>query len=93
MKKGDGGEWGSLTVGASSSLMEAISSMSMVPARNLAQLLRQSVHAPILTPLWLPGIMGPVTRWKMGLLAEMPPMSCAGTVLSQPPISTTASHG
>lgn len=73
--------------------MAEISSMSIVPARNEAQLFRQSVQAPSLTPRWLPGIIGPVTRWKMGLFAEMPPISCAGTVLSQPPISTTASHG
>ena len=63
------------TVGASSSFSEAMSSTSIVPARNLAQLLRQSVQAPTRTPLKLPGIMGPVTRWTAGLLAEMAPMS------------------
>jgi hypothetical protein len=36
------------TVGASSSLIAEISSTSISPARNEAQLLRQSVHAPIL---------------------------------------------
>jgi hypothetical protein len=61
-----------------------MSSTSSVPARNRAQLLLQSVHAPTRTPWKLPGIMGPVTRWIRGLLAEMPPMSWAGVVLSQP---------
>ena len=48
-------------VGASSSLRAEISSMSIVPARNFAQLLRQSVQAPTLVPLCDPGIIGPVT--------------------------------
>ena len=37
--------------------------------------------------------MAPVTSWIAGTLAEAAPISCAGTVLSQPPISTTASIG
>ena len=37
--------------------------------------------------------MGPVTSWIAGRPAEAAPMSWAGTVLSQPPISTTASIG
>jgi hypothetical protein len=63
------------TVGASSSLMADISSMSIVPARYLAQLLRQSVQAPTLVPLCEPGIIGPVTNCTIGLLAEMPPIN------------------
>ena len=37
--------------------------------------------------------MGPVTSMIAGVLALAAPMSSAGTVLSQPPISTTASMG
>ena len=37
--------------------------------------------------------MEPVTSSIAGMPAEAAPMSCAGTVLSQPPISTTASIG
>ncbi|MNH09880.1 hypothetical protein D3C79_693420 [compost metagenome] len=37
--------------------------------------------------------MEPVTSWIIGTLAEAAPINCAGTVLSQPPISTTASIG
>ena len=37
--------------------------------------------------------MEPVISWMAGKPAEAAPMSCAGTVLSQPPISTTASIG
>ena len=54
---------------------------------------RQSVQAPRRSPLWRPVIIGPVTSWIAGLLAEAAPISWAGTVLSQPPISTTASIG
>ena len=67
--------------------MLAISSTSMLPALYAAQLLRQSVQAPIRVPLLLPGIMGPVMSGMMGLSAEMPPMICAGTVLSQPSLT------
>jgi len=38
-------------------------------------------------------IIGPVTSWMAGTSAEIAPISCAGTVLSQPPTSTTASMG
>ncbi len=62
----------------------------MAPARNFAQLFRQSVQAPIRVPWKLPGIIGPVTRWTMGLFAEMPPISWAGVVLSQPGQISTA---
>ncbi len=37
--------------------------------------------------------MDPVTSWMEGMPADAAPISCAGTVLSQPPISTTASMG
>lgn len=58
--------------------------MSIAPALYLAQLFLQSVQAPILTPRWLPGIIGPVTRCRIGLFADIPPISWAGVVLSQP---------
>jgi len=54
---------------------------------------RQSVQAPRRSPLCDPVPMGPVTRTMAGTLAEAAPISSAGTVLSQPPISTTASIG
>ena len=38
-------------------------------------------------------IIGPATSWIAGTSAETAPISCAGTVLSQPPTSTTASIG
>ena len=73
-----------LTVGASASLSDAISSTSKFPARNEAQLFLQSVQAPMRFPLWLPGIIGPVTRGSIGLFADSPPIIWAGTVLSHP---------
>ena len=41
----------------------------------------------------MPVSIEPVTSWIAGMPAEAAPISCAGTVLSQPPISTTASIG
>ena len=43
--------------------------------------------------MWLPVSIGPVTSWIAGTPALAAAMSWAGTVLSQPPISTTASMG
>ena len=37
--------------------------------------------------------MEPATSWMAGIPADAAPISWAGTVLSQPPISTTASMG
>ena len=71
----------------------SISSESTEPARYFAQKPRQSVQAPSRWPLWRPVDIGPVTSWMAGRPAEAAPISCAGTVLSQPPISTTASIG
>jgi hypothetical protein len=51
------------------------------------------VQAPSRSPLWSPVIIGPVTSRIAGTSALAAPISCAGTVLSQPPISTTASIG
>lgn len=75
------------TVGANSSLMALISSTSIVPALYEAQLFLQSVQAPSLSPRWLPGIIGPVMRGRTGLLADIPPINCAGTVLSHPTLT------
>ncbi len=63
------------------------------PARYCAQKRRQSVQAPRRSPRWRLVIIGPPTSWIAGLFADAAPISCAGTVLSQPPISTTASIG
>lgn len=77
-----------LTVGASSSLMSLISSISISPRLYAAHEDRQSVQAPTRCPRKDPGIMGPVAREMTGLLAEILPINCAGMVLSQPPIMT-----
>src|SRR4051812_40726623 len=71
----------------------SISSESTEPARYLAQKPRQSVQAPSRWPLGRPVDIGPVTSWMAGSPAEAAPISWAGTVLSQPPISTAASMG
>ncbi|CEG08767.1 hypothetical protein BN961_02186 [Afipia felis] len=70
-----------------------ISRSSTVPARYCAQKRRQSVQAPSRSPLWRPVIIGPPTSWIAGRPADSAPINCAGTVLSQPPISTTESIG
>ncbi len=51
------------------------------------------MHAPTRSPRCEPVSIEPVTSWIAGMPAEAAPISCAGTVLSQPPISTTASIG
>ena len=71
----------------------AISSASIAPARYCAQKRRQSVQAPRRSSPCRLVIIGPVTTSTAGLSAESAPISSAGTVLSQPPISTTASIG
>ena len=65
----------------------------MEPARYFAQKPRQSVQAPRRWPRCRPVIIGPVTTCTAGRPAEAAPINCAGTVLSQPPIITTASIG
>ena len=66
---------------------------STFPARCIAQKRRQSVHAPRRSPWNEVGIIGPAMSCTAGRSAEAAPISCAGTVLSQPPTSTTASIG
>ncbi len=79
--------------GASLPSISLISRSLISFARNRAQKRRQSVQAPSRSPWWSPVIMGPVTISIAGTFALAAPMSSAGTVLSQPPISTTASTG
>ena len=51
------------------------------------------MHAPTVSPRCEPVSIEPVTSCTAGMPADAAPISCAGTVLSQPPISTTASIG
>ena len=73
--------------------ISAISPGPISPARCAAHILRQSVQAPRRSPRQSPVSMGPVTVARAGTSADAAAMSCAGTVLSQPPTSTTASMG
>ena len=74
-------------------LISAISASSISPARKRPQKRRQSVQAPSRSPLWWPVAIGPVGRKIAGTSLLAAAISCAGSVLSQPPISTTASIG
>ena len=80
-------------VGARRPLKTSISSSSIVPARWAAHNLRQSVQAPNSSPLWWPTSIGPVISMMAGTSALAAAISWAGTVLSQPPISTMESIG
>ena len=51
------------------------------------------MQAPSRSPRWLPVAIGPVGRTIAGTSLLAAAMICAGSVLSQPPISTTASIG
>ena len=51
------------------------------------------MQAPSVSPLWWPTIIGPTGTTTAGRSALTAPMICAGSVLSQPPTSTTASIG
>ncbi len=51
------------------------------------------MQAPTRSPRCEPVSIEPVTSWIAGTPADEAPINCAGTVLSQPPISTTASIG
>ena len=70
-----------------------ISSRSISPARCRSQYRRQSVQAPRRSPCQLPVRMAPVTSEMAGRPAETAAINWAGTVLSQPPTSTTPSIG
>ena len=77
----------------SRSLISPNSSRSISDARKRPQMRRQSVQAPSRSPRWLPVAMGPVGSMIAGTSLLTAAMICAGSVLSQPPMSTTASIG
>ncbi len=80
-------------VGISWSCARSRSGPSSEPARNAAHSRRQSVQAPSRVPSCLPASIEPTLTTIAGMSAEIAPISSAGMVLSQPPISTTASSG
>ena len=69
------------------------SSWVIFPARNSSQYFQVSLPDPSLLPFQLPLSIGPAGMKIAGRLAEMAPISIAGVVLSQPPISTMPSSG
>ena len=71
----------------------SISTSFKSPLRYFDHILRQSVHAPSRSPCQLFVIMEPVTSKIAGISLLAAAIICAGTVLSQPPIRTTASIG
>ncbi len=81
------------TVGTRRPLISAISCSSIWPARCWPQRRRQSVQAPTRSAPWVPLSIGPLTTEMAGMPALAAAISWAGTVLSQPPIRTTASIG
>src|SRR5215469_11030492 len=69
------------------------SSSVILPARRSAQYFQVSELEPSVTPFQLPLSIGPTGRKIVGKSIEIAPISSAGVVLSQPPISTTPSAG
>ena len=65
----------------------------MRPARTSSTWCQRSVPAPSSRPRQYAGSAGPAVSAIAGTSAESAPISCAGTVLSQPPMRTTASSG
>ena len=78
---------------ASLSSIKLTSFLSISLDLYFAQNRLQSVHAPNLSPLCRPVIIGPETNKHEGMFAEKAPIIKAGTVLSQPPIKITESIG
>jgi hypothetical protein len=66
---------------------------SRFPARFSAQYFQTSVPLPSTCPRQLPRSIGPAETKMAGRFMLVAPMSRAGTVLSQPPSSTTPSTG
>src|SRR5262245_27974487 len=66
---------------------------SIVPARRSDQYFLTSLPEPRNCPRQLPRSMGPAGTNRAGRFVLVAPMTSAGTVLSQPPISTTPSTG
>ena len=81
------------TEGASRLLTRSISASSISPARCALQRRRQSVQAPSTSPLWWPTTMGPTGMTTVGRSTLAAAITCAGRVLSQPPMTRTASMG
>ncbi len=69
------------------------SSCVMLPARSSSQYFQVSLPEPSVLPFQLPRSIGPAGMKIAGRLAEIAPISIAGVVLSQPPISTRPSSG
>ena len=66
---------------------------SRLPARFSAQYFQTSVPLPRVWPRQFPRSMGPAETKIAGRFMLVAPISSAGTVLSQPPSSTTPSTG
>ena len=69
------------------------SSSVMLPARSSAQYFQVSDPEPSVLPFQLPRSMGPAGTNSVGRSIDTAPISKAGVVLSQPPISTQPSAG
>ena len=65
----------------------------MFPARSSAQYFQVSLPEPSTLPPQSPRSIGPAGMKIAGRSIEIAPISSAGVVLSQPPISTTPSAG
>lgn len=70
-----------------------ISQSPMRPARLSSQYFHMSVPDPRTSSRQWPGSIGPAGTKTVGRSTEAAPMSSAGVVLSQPPISTAPSTG
>ena len=66
---------------------------SSLPARFSAQYFQTSLPLPSTLPRQLPRSMGPAGTKRAGRFTLVAPMTSPGTVLSQPPSSTTPSTG
>ena len=69
------------------------SSSVMLPARSSAQYFQVSLPLPRNVPRKSPRSIGPAGMKSVGRFMEMAPISSAGVVLSQPPMSTHPSAG
>ena len=65
----------------------------MLPARSSAQYFHVSEPEPSVAPPQLPRSIGPAGMKMAGRFMLIAPISSAGVVLSQPPISTAPSAG
>ena len=65
----------------------------IVPASFSAQYFQMSEPEPRIVPPWWPRIMGPAGMKIIGRFMLIAPITVAGVVLSQPPMSTAPSIG